>query len=229
MFNDDGIEAFTQVLGGKCHLTEVELKDNSLHSKGISHLADSMHSGKLAIRSLRLNGNPFQSEGTLVIGKMLSSTNCCQFLNLSKCQLAEGKSDITRNIGQQLCQLPQNDTIQQLILDENCFTGECIHVLVGFIHLCPNMRFLLCKKCGITSNDLKDIITRLSELNSSPDSPFKLEEWHLQHNQVDNTGAGVLCKQVQTLFPQLKQIYFDGNSVSDGMKKKLKKKIKVSV
>ena len=55
-------------------------------------------------------------------------------LNLSRCQLADGKPDVIRNTGLQLCQLPQNDTIQQIILDENCFTGECIHVYTTWVY-----------------------------------------------------------------------------------------------
>ena len=226
MLNDDGVKAFTQGLEGECYVTELRMNDNGLHVDGISHLADSMCSGKISVMSLYLLDNPLQAEGAFAVGKMLSSTKCCQFLNLSRCQLADDTSEVIRRTGKQLCQMPQNNTLQQLILDENCFTGDCIYILVGFMQLCPNMRFLLCKKCGITSNNLKDIITRLLELNSS--SSFKLEEWQLQHNQIDNTGAAVLCKHLQTLFPKLRQIAFEGNPVSDGMKKKLKKKIKVS-
>ena len=64
----------------------LELKDNGIHATGVSCLADAVCSGKIVLKGLwtsklDLSDNPLGLEGTVAIGRMLSSNHC----QLSEC------------------------------------------------------------------------------------------------------------------------------------------------
>ena len=144
--------------------------DNSIHSFGVSCLADAVCSGKLRLvqeSHLYLNDNPLGLEGSIAAGRMISSSHCqLSWVNLSRCELTTAGINLSstgslnivssvakRDIGQQLCQMPQSSTIYVLDLGRNSFTGDGIHILLGFIHLCPCVVHLYTSDCGITSDD----------------------------------------------------------------------------
>ena len=140
-----------------------------------------------------------------------------------------------RDIGQQLCQRSQSSTIIWLDLSRNSFTGEGIHILLGFIHLCPCMTNLFTNDCGITSDDLIWLLNRLTQLkSSSPNLCNKLELWYLRNNLIDDSGAAALIDHLPSLFPRwgchkymyLGDNFFDNNPVSVKMIKRLKEELK---
>ena len=110
---------------------------------------------------LNLCDTPLGLEGTVAIGRMLSSHHCQAHdvqNHLSRCELTTAggglpntdslnlgdniSSEAVRDVGQQLCQMPQNKSITDLNLDGNSFTGEGIVVLAGFMHICPCLQYL---------------------------------------------------------------------------------------
>ena len=184
----------------------LELADNDIHASGVSCLADAVYSGELKIMSLlNLSGNPLGLEGTIAVGRMLNSI--AHQVNLSRCDLttAGGGLPSTDSIsceamGRQLCQMPQTSTIESLTLDHNNFTGNGIHILAGFMHLCPGLKHLNTSDCGITSDDL---IWLLGKLKSSSRGLYsKLEQWYLQNNQIDGRGVSALIDHLP-LLPRL--------------------------
>ena len=78
---------------------------------------------------------------------------------------------------------------------------EGIHVLAGFMHLCPQLRRLDCGRCKLTSNDLKQLLSLLSQSN------LNLEEWDLYGNKLDDDGVSALIEHFP-MFPSLTRIQF---------------------
>ena len=228
----------------------LSLIGNDIHSFGISCFADAACSGKLKLRKcvdLRLSDNPLGLEGSLAFARIISSSHwqSLSCVRLSKCDLTtadinlsgiesrntiiSGVTDHERDIGQQLCQMPQNSTISILELDGNSFTGEGIHILAGFIHLCPCMKYLVTNDCSITSDDLVWLIDRLTQLKSSSSNLCsKLKRWLLENNQLDDRGISTLINHLPSLFPHLDMVYItlDDNPVSSGMKERLEEALR---
>ena len=207
------------------------LVDNDIHASGISCLADAVCSGELELLSkfniihdyesaLDLSGNPLGLEGTIAVGRMLSSSHCELYnVNLSRCDLttAGGCLPSTDSIsceavGRQLCQMLQTNTVMSLILDHNSFTGDGIHILVSLMHLCPSLEYLSTHNCGITSDDLIWLLDKLE--SSSPDLCSELREWYLQDNQIDGRGVSALIDHLPSLLPRLGCSAFDIDSLS---------------
>ena len=164
-----GLCAFIENIDGVCHFVHLDLQDNGIHVTGVSYLADAFCSGKIVLEGgedcdsvLDLSDNPLGLEGTVAIGRMLSSNHCQPHsVNLSKCELTTAggglpnndslnlgdsiSGEAVRDVGQQLCQMPQNNNITFLNLNGNSFTGEGIYILAGFLYLCPCLkRFSSC-------------------------------------------------------------------------------------
>ena len=131
-------------------VSTLSLKGNNIHFFGVSCLADTVCLAKLKLeyRHLYLSDNPLGLEGSLAVGRIISSSHCQ--VDLSRCELTTAGINLSctgslnttssvavRDIGQQLCQMPQSGTILILELSGNSFTGEGIHILASFIHLCP--------------------------------------------------------------------------------------------
>ena len=250
---DEGLCAFIENIDGVCHLDGLELKDNGIHATGVSCLADAVCSGKIVLRgsynTLNLSDNPLGLEGTVAIGRMLSSNHCQLWsVHLSRCELTTAggglpntdslnlgdniSGEAVRDIGQQLCQMPQNNTITWLDLDGYSFTGEGVQILAGFMHLRPCLQHLYSINGGITSDDLKQLLDKLSQLkSSSPSLCSKLESWNLDNNEIDDSGVSVLISHLSSLFPRLGCGSFDGmvlsnNPVSTEMEKILKEELR---
>ena len=247
---DEGLCAFIENIDGVCHLDKLELKGNEIHATGVSCLADAVCSGKIVLKgTLDLSDNPL---GTVAIGRMLGSNHCQPwYVYLSSCELTTAggglpntdslnlgdniSGETVRDVGQQLCQMPQNNTITGLVLDGNSFTGEGIHILAAFLYISPCLQYLFSRNCRITSDDLKQLLDKLSQLkSSSPSLCSKLESWYLDNNVVDDSGVPVLISHLPSLFPRLgcgdidllNGIYLINNPVSSEMEKMLKEELR---
>ena len=242
---DKGLCAFIENVDSGCHLDCLELQDNGIRVTGVSCLVESVCSGKIVLKSgLYLNDNTL---GPVAISRMLSSNHCQPWIiDLSRCELTTAggglpntdslnligdhvSGEAVRGIGQQLCQMPQNNSITWLYLDGNSFTGEGIHILAGFMCLCPCLENLFCHNCRITSDDLKQLFDTLSQLKSSSHSLCsKLETWFLDDNEIGDSGVLEFIDQLTPLFPCLccGDININNNPVSSEMKEILKEELK---
>jgi hypothetical protein len=200
-----GDEGLTILVKSLKVISWLGLADNDIHASGISCLADAVCSGELKLMSnyhgtcmFNLDDNPLGLEGTIAVGRMLSSSHCkLHIIRLSRCALATAGGDLPSTdsisceaVGGQLCQMPQTNTIVWLGLDRNSFTGDGIHILAGFMHLCPGLKYLFTRDCGITSDDLIWLLDKLK--SSSPGLRSELEYWGLQDNQIDGGGVSAL-------------------------------------
>jgi Ran GTPase-activating protein (RanGAP) involved in mRNA processing and transport len=208
-----GDKGLTILVKGLQIISYLELAGNDIHASGVSCLADAVCSGELKLESkilsvLDLSGNPLGLDGTKAVGRMLSSSHCKpSFVHLSGCDLttAGGGLPSTNSIsceavGRQLCVMPQTSTIVELFLDHNSFTGDGIHILAGFMHLCPGLQELNTRDCGITSDDLKGLLGELK--SSSPGLCSELKVWDLKDNQIDGRGVSALIDHLP-LLPRL--------------------------
>ena len=181
-------------------ISNLKLADNNIHASGVSCLADAVYSGELDLRS-----NPLGFEGTIAVGRMLSSSRCKpSSVSLSRCDLTTAGGGLPsadsiscEAVGRQLCQMPQTSTIFCLYLDYNSFTGNGIHVLAGFMHLCQGLKYLTTCDCGITSDDLIWLLQSLS-----PGLCSELDAWDLQDNEIDGRGVSALMDHLPQ-FPRL--------------------------
>ena len=160
--NDVILKSFVDNIKGVCSFNTLFLSSNNIHAAGISYLSDAVCSGKIVIQccnqdrnnylccnhysNLDLSDNPLGLEGVISVGLLLSSNNCQPSeVNLSRCELTGQHEvidslDVSDNmfsesvldVGQQLCRMPQNHFITRLCLDDNSFTKQNIHILVGF-------------------------------------------------------------------------------------------------
>ena len=214
---DEGLCAFVDNLESVCHFENLYLEDNDIHATGVSCLADAVCSKMIFIgKWLYLRNNALGLEGAKTVGRMLSNNHCqLRCLDLSECELTTAggvlpKTDSlnldsnisSETVRQQLCQMPQNNTITELILNGNTFTGNGIHILAGFMCLCLNLDNLFTSNCGITSDDLIQLFEILK--SSFPSKPFsKLEVWCLDDNKIDENGICALYEHLPSLFHDL--------------------------
>ena len=105
-----------------------------------------------------------------------------------------------------------------LSLDHNSFTGDGIHILAGFMHLCPGLEHLNTCDCGITSDDLIWLLGKLK--SSSPGLCSNLDHWNLEDNQIDGRGVSALVDHLP-LLPRLgcgiRYTTFDIRSLSNNL------------
>ena len=212
---DKGLCTFVNSLVRVCHFKTLSLIDNDIHATGVSCLADAVCSGKIVLEgkhpTLNLRDNLLGLEGALAVGRMLSSNHCqLHSLVLSGCKLTTvgGGNSISpealRDVGQQLCQMSQNNTITQLNLSGSSFTGNSIDILVAFMYLCPCLELLSTHYCGITSDDLIQLFHTLSSLkSSSPSLCSELNTWLLHGNAISDSGVSALIEHLPSLFPKL--------------------------
>ena len=238
---DNGLCAFIENLECFHHFKELKLEDNDLHADGIASLAKSE---KVFRDKLDLSSNPLGLEGTLAIGTLMISHN----VDLTRCKLTTDggglpntdslnvginiSGEIVRDVGQQLCQMPQNDVITRLVLSGNSFTGEGVHILAGFMHLCPCLEILITIDCGITSDDLLLLLNKLTQLkSSSPSICSQLCAWNVYDNKIEDNGVCALIDHIPSLFPCLgcrpnSGVPISGNPVSTDVKSKLEEELK---
>ena len=219
-FNDESLCTFIKTL--ECSQTKFHtlcLSANNIHSTGIQCLADAVCSGRVLFQGfcsqLCLQDNQLGLNGTAAISKMLKHGCKVYELHLSRCQLTTVESDIPISENKQnmtsellrewLCLGHQNETIQRLCLDGNNFNGDGIHILIGFICLCPNLRELSCMNCEINSDDFTQLLDGLNQFKmSSPGVCSRLGRWYLYGNKIGDDGISTLMShQLPSLFPQM--------------------------
>ena len=243
MLGDEGISAFSQNLQDTCKLRSLYLENNDIHLAGISCLAESVFAGKILLSNMStlvLTNNPLGLEGVIAVVKILSAcsdhflrTDHVLSIDLSECQLTTAggiatNPDFDNAVGlrQFICnrQLKAACRIEELEIDNINFSGEGIHVLASFMYACPCVERLNCSSCGITSDDLKQLLDQISELRLK----FSLlYTWILIYNDIDDDGVSALIQHL-SMFPKLRHIFLDGNiQVSSGMLKTLKEKLDV--
>ena len=214
-----GDDDFIGLLNGLKIIFQLELTHNNVGATGISGLADAISIGKLElieidplVSRLSLDTNPLGLEGAVAVGRMLMGNHCqLHIVTMSRCALTTAGGRLPSNsdhnctisckgIGQLLCQMPQSTKIGHIDLSGNSLSGEAIHILAGFMHLCPCLGILSTDECGITSDDL---ISLLGMLKSFPKVRRKLSTWSLCNNQIDDRGISALIESIPSLFPRI--------------------------
>ena len=241
--SDEGLVAIFECLS-HVKVDNLSLNGNGIHATGISCLADGVCAGKIVLKGfvsrLSLDDNPLGLEGAAAIGRMLSSSRCqLRRLSLCRCQLTTLGSrflgtNIDSNINsaavgiiaKQFCQ------IKFLYLNGNSFTGEGVHILAKFMYLCPSLQTLCSSQCGITSDDLKQVLDQLTTFKISSNIPccIELESWDLSNNQIDDCGAIALMDHLPSLFPMLgytlSGVSFSGNHISSKVMRGIREEMK---
>ena len=106
------------------------------------------------------------------------------------------------------------NNIDMLVLSGSSFTGDGIHLLAGFMNLCPQLSTFYCNYCELTSDDLKQLLSLLPQPNLS------LKDWNLSFNNIDDDGVSALIEQL-SMFPALRNIPIDNNHISQEMRTNL--------
>ena len=228
---DEGMAALIQSLDDACRIGRLYLNYNAIHAAGISCLADSVCEGKMVIKEfLCLIHNPLGLEGAVALVKMLSSKHFRAYnVQLDYCELTTAEDDNTHSISPRLDESitcvgireqirryeVKTSSVTVLHLSNNNFSGEGIHLLAGFMYLCPQLRTLNCGDCEITSDDLKQLLLLL------PQPKLYLENWDLDRNIIDDDGVSVLIEHLP-VFPSLTRINVHKNMISQGMLTTLK-------
>ena len=211
--DDEGISALNQGLESTCHIGELYLGNNGIHAAGISCLTNSICAGKMVIKDfLDLSENSLHLEGAEAVVRLLSNEHfLAEFVELGSCELTTAEDDSTNSISPHSGESSMTctgfrewvygreikaDGVEILNLVDN-FSGEGIHVLAGFMHLCPHLRRLDCGGSDITS--------LLSQSN------LNLEEWNLSGNDLDDDRVSALIEHL-SMFPSLTNININGNS-----------------
>ena len=229
MLGDKGIAAFTQNLLDHvtCKLVDLTLESNDIHAAGVSCLAKSVCAGNISLsRELSLVNNPLKLDGvTTVIQMLISDHFQADSVYLSGCQLTTAGGSATNALDVQhiICnqQLQATYVINEFVINNNNFSGEGIHILAAFMYVCPYTKALFCKKCGITSDDLKQLLVLLSELRLKT----YLFGLNLMGNDIDDDGMSVFI-QYLSIFPNLSFFHLDFNiELSSGMFRILKEKL----
>ena len=237
---DEGLLAFVNSLQGSFYVDVLELKDNNIHSFGVSYLAKGFFSKKVILKGytsrFHLDGNPLGLQGTLEIAEVLRiSFCCCQYLD--RCQLATNIDDqltidysttlnrvlTAKTVGEKLLAIPRTFSCQiaNLHLTGNRFTGEGINILAGLIRLCPNLQSLNSDHCAITSHDLSQLLIELNNVKSFVPTYlfYNLKQWNLSNNKIDNEGVHILAQHLPLLFPSLRvsnqDLQLDNNLISN--------------
>ena len=231
MLGDEGIFAFAQNLEDTCELGDLYLENNDINTASMC-LAENICAGFISLlgSSFHLTNNPLGLEGVIPVIRIVSSGHfLIEDIDLSGCQLTTAGRSVTNSdlvnamdIQQSICsQQLQTNTAKLLLIDTNNFTGEGIHILAAFMYMCPSLNGLSCQSCGITSDDLKQLLVQLTELKLKWSL---LESWNLSDNDIDDDGVSALVQHL-SMFPKLGYVVLNGNiRVSPGMLKTLVEK-----
>ena len=229
---DEGISALAQNLQDTCKLGDLKLESNDIHAAGILCLAKSiiLCAGSIS-RDFDLAHNPLGLEGVMPVVSLLSSDHFLpDYIDLSDCQLTTAGEGVTnpdyvnaKHVQRLICsQQLQTNIAGSLSIDRNNFTGEGIHILAAFMYACPSLMMLGCRYCGITSDDLKQLLVQLSELTLRLSF---LEDWYLSDNDINDDGVSALIEHL-SMFPNLGFVSLYGNvRVSPGMLETLEEKL----
>jgi hypothetical protein len=237
MLGDEGTSAFFQDLKDKISFKNLYLDDNGIQAAGISCLAERVCTGRLRLACVHftLANNPLGLEGVIDVVKILASDHFrADHIDLSGCQLTTAGESATNPdfnaVGTQqlICSQQLRATHSRrniIVINNNNFSGEGIHILAAFMYTCAYVQTLSCRSCGITSNDLKQLLVLLSELKLTL---LYLDSWDLGDNDIDDDGVSALIQHL-SIFPRLisTDVTLDGNDrISPVMIKTLKEELK---
>ena len=207
---DEGATAlanFLNSVNNQACIDTLSLKENGIHSEGISLLVQCITSSHLIIHDcLYMDGNVIGLSGCVSIASIIS-TKCISVCN---CQLTVCAEDLKQKLKDELSKFPETKMRQELILDNNSFTGIDIHILIQLVRMCPELKNLSCAGCHIGSKDLGELL-RNKKFSSSL---AELETWSLQNNELDNHGCGLLVTFVRSHLPKVTGIFIHGNNIS---------------
>ena len=219
LLDDEGMSALVQNLNNTV-LSSLNLDSNDIQAAGISCLAESVCTESIKLDDLffQLENNPLGLGGVISVVRIFISDHFwARFIHLSGCQLTTAGESTTYpdclnavDVQQQICsqQLQTTRSIDYFVVDNNNFSGEGIHILAAFMYACPGVKRLYCCSCGITSNDLKQLLVLISELRLI--LPY-LDGWGLSDNDIDDDGVSTLIQQL-SMFPELIDVRLDGNT-----------------
>ena len=186
---DEGLSAFVNSVEGVCRFRWLCLRGNDIHATGVSCLADAVCSEKIVIRNgLYLRDNVLGHEGALAVGRILSSNPDCQ-LDCLECELTTaggglpntdplnlGSNISSETVKQELCQMPQNNTVS-LSTNNYGITSD------GHIQLLKTLESSFCdsnlRSWHLDNNQISD--DEVSTLTDHLRSP--LPKIHLDDNQ----------------------------------------------
>ena len=205
---DEGVGAFVSYLHCSCCLNCLIMSSNHISDDGALHLlgrTSVSYNHNIMLWKLDLSNNPLGFERIL---SLITASNCSVgTLSLCKCWLTEYPM-------RDLPMTPQTNTIQFLNLDENQFCKENIQILAKTMNSCPNLEALSCCQCGITSDDLRYLLSQLSFSFIR-----QLQAWWLNDNEIDDSGISALIECLMS-FSLSCSFGIDGNPVSSEMQEK---------
>ena len=188
---------------GKLWISDLDLSGSRLTVSSLQALESVLFGDVLTkLMRLKLEGSLTSDADTNATYRWLTtlSDHCpnLEYLDLSNNNLGVSGASA---VGQQLSLMPQSSTITSLDLNHNSFTGNGIHILAGFMHLCSGLEYLHTCNCGITSDDLIWLLSKLK--SSSLDLCSELVQWELKDNQIDGRGVSALMDHLPSLLPYL--------------------------
>lgn len=207
--HDEGVSAFVSYLHHSCCLNCLIMSSNNISDEGASYLLGRIsvsYCHNIMLWKLDLSNNPLDFEHIL---SLITASSCSiGTLSLCKCWLTEYRPMRHQPM------TPQTNTIQFLNLDENLFCKENIQILAKITNSCPNLEALSCCQCGITSANLRYLLSQLSF------SFFRqLQAWWLSDNEIDDSGISALIDYLSS-FSLSCSFGIDGNPVSYEMQEK---------
>ena len=237
MLGNEGVAAFIKNLKDTVshQLGSLYLDNNGIQAAGISYLAKSVCTGRLRLTHgyFTLAKNPLGLEGIIDVVKILISDHFqAGYIDLSGCQLTTAGGSATNHdlsavgVQQLICSQQLQATHSSLMIDNNNFSGEGIHILATFMYACQeNVYELSCRSCGITSNRFKQLLVLLSELKIISSC---LYSWDFSNNDIDDDGVSALIQHL-SMFPALSStdINLNGNiQISPGMVEALNEELR---
>ena len=210
-FGDEGIKALTNFLSSadnEAHINVLSLKENGIHSEGALLLVQCIKSSHLFVNDcLYMDGNSIGLKGGVSLAS-ITNTKCISVCN---CQLTVCEEDMKQQLQDELSKLPKTEMRQELTLDNNCFTGKNIHILIELVRMCPKLKNLSCAGCQIGCKDLNQLL-RNRDFSSSL---AELQTWSLQNNMLDKTGCSLLVTFVRSHLPKVTGIFIHGNNIEN--------------
>ena len=126
------------------------------------------------------------------------------------------------NLGQAI----ENNTLIELNLSDNNFSGDKALILAECVRVCKSLGTLYCWRCSLTANEVLNISDHLESCGCSHEN---LRVWDLTSNSIDVEGVNALIESLPQLFPYLEKVNFDKIPVSGENNERLQKILKVII
>ena len=209
------------------------MSDTNINAKAVAALfPSSRHSEPCCLSDLNLSKNPIGYDNLIAIFRMLRSR-----LGSALTKLMLDNTDLTTSVtteSQYHDILLPNTTdvlnlgpsfeirLTYLHLCCNKFSGDKVLILAECVRVCLSLEYLSSSNCSLTSSEVTAL---LGHLKHSGVSHKNLGWWWLNDNSIDDEGVNALIKSTPELFPNLEDVYLNGNPVSNEVEKKLKEQL----